>query len=112
MSGPEILNRAHFDPVERKVSFERVQDVTDIMDRNKALQNEAQDHKAVWRHHGCTPNVVIEKWLREEWERGNTELRYLGPGFDEFLQRKLDDPDNRAWRVDNPSNPFYVGWRK
>jgi hypothetical protein len=112
MSGREILNRAHFDPVERAFTFQQIQDVTDIMDRNKALQNESADHKVTWRHHACVPNVVITKWLQEEWARGNASLRFLGPGFDEWYQKKLDDPDNRAWRTDNPSNPFYLGWRK
>jgi hypothetical protein len=58
------------------------------------------------------PEVVIVDWLNKEYERGNVELRYLGPGFDEWFARKIKDPDNRAWRTDNPSNPFHIGYRK
>ena len=98
------------DPSERKYHFIRAQDVEDIVEHNKDLQSEAQ--RSDWgRHTASVPAVIIEKWLNEEYSRGNVELRFLGPGFDEFFKKKIDDPDNRAWRVDNPSNPFHLGYR-
>lgn len=107
----DVLTRPHYDAGERLLRFVREQNVTDIVERNKALQSEQQ--RSDWgRHHSSVPNIVIEKWLNEEHARGNIELRFLGPGFDEFYARKMQDPDNRAWRVDNPSNPFHMGWKK
>lgn len=106
----EIQTRVHSDVSERAYTFERIQDVEPILERNKALQGEQQ--RSDWgRHFASVPAVIVEKWLNEEYARGNTELRFLGPGFDEFIERKLRDPDNRAWRTDNPSNPFYMGYR-
>lgn len=105
----EVQRRVHVDPTERSYTFEIVQDVEDILERNKALAGEAQ--KSDWgRHTATVPLVIINKWLNDDNAKGNP-VRYLGPGFDVWLKKKLDDPDNRAWRVDNPSNPFYLGWR-
>ncbi len=105
-----IISRVHSDPSERKYHFERVQDVEPILEHNKRLQSVEQ--KSDWgRHVASVPMVIIEKWLNEEHECGNTGLRFLGPGFEEWFAKKIKDPENRAWRVDNPSNPFYIGWR-
>lgn len=104
-----ITTRVHSDPSARAYHFERVQDVEPILERNKFLQGEHQ--KSDWgRHKASVPMVIIEKWLNEEAARGNTNLRFLGPGFDEWFAKKINDPDNRAWRVDNPSNPFFLGY--
>lgn len=106
----EITKRVHVDPTERSYTFELTQDVEPILEANKALAAEPQN--ADWgRHTARVPLVIINKWLNEDNARGDP-VRYLGPGFNEWLKKKLDDPDNRAWRVDNPSNPFYLGWRK
>lgn len=104
------LTRVHLDRSEKLIHVERLQDVEDILEDNKRLQGE-QQRSDMMRHTGRVPAVVIEQWLNEEHKRGNTSLRFLGPGFDDWLIRKLKDPDNRAWRVDNPSNPFFMGWR-
>ncbi len=107
----EVITIAHSDPTERKYHFQRVQDVEPILENNKRLQTEEQ--KSDWgRHYSSVPMVIIEKWLNEEYARGNVELRFLGPGFDEFYTKKINDPDNRAWRTDNPANPFHMGWGK
>lgn len=104
-----ILSRIHVQPSERAYTFERVQDVEPILEHNKALASESQNGD--WgKHVARVPMVIIEKWLNDDNAKGNP-IRYLGPGFDEWLKKKLDDPDNRAWRVDNPSNPFHLGWR-
>ncbi len=105
-----VRRHAHVDPVDRRYTFELRQDVEPILEGNKHLV--AQEQHLEWgRHTARVPVVIINKWLNEDNARGNP-IRYLGPGFDQWLKRKLDDPDNRAWRVDNPSNPFYIGYRK
>lgn len=106
-----IDTRFHFDSSERKIHVERVDDVEDIVENNKRLQSEPQ--KSDWgRHVANVPLIFIEKELNREHARGNTSLRYLGPGFDEWFKRTfLDNPDYRDFRVDNPSNPFHLGWR-
>lgn len=105
-----VTTRVVSDPTERKYHFVREQDVEPILEANKELAGEAQ--RSDWgRHVARVPFVIIEKWLNEEYERGNVSLRYLGPGFDEWFRKKINDPDNRAWRVDNPSNPFFTGYR-
>ena len=102
--------RLHKDSTEGLIIAESLQDVEPIRENNMPLQSEEQ--KSDWgRHHSSVPHVILTKWLNEEYARGNTELRFLGPGFDAWYKKKLDDPDNRAWRTDNPSNPFHLGWR-
>ncbi len=104
------ITRLHLDRTEKLIIAETMDDVEPILENNKRLQSEHQ--KSDWgRHHSSVPNVIMTQWLNEEYSRGNLELRFLGPGFDKWYRRKLDDPDNRAWRVDNPSNPFHLGWR-
>lgn len=109
MSG-QIIKRVHSDPGERKYHFQIIQDVEPIVEDNKRLQSEPQKSD-VMRHVARVPDNVVVQWLNEEYERGNVDLRYLGPGFDEWFFKKIKDPDNRAWRVDNPSNPFFLGYR-
>ncbi len=104
------ITRLTLDRGEKLIVAETVQDVEPILENNKRLQSEQQ--KSDWgRHVACVPDGVVVKWLNEEHARGNTELRYLGPGFDAWFAKKIKDPDNKAWRVDNPSNPFHLGWR-
>ena len=104
------ITRLSLDRGEKLIVAESLQDVEPILENNKDLQSEQQ--KSAWgRHIASVPDVIVTKWLNEEYARGNTELRYLGPGFDAWFKRKIDDPDNRAWRTDNPSNPFHLGWR-
>jgi hypothetical protein len=108
---PVVSTDLRLDRSERVLVVENTQDVEPILETNKQLQSEAQ--KSDWgRMVARVPEVVIVDWLNKEYERGNVELRYLGPGFDEWFARKIKDPDNRAWRTDNPSNPFHIGYRK
>jgi hypothetical protein len=95
---------------EKLIVAETIQDVEPILEHNKVLRSIEQ--KSDWgRHIASVPDVIVVEWLNEEYKRGNTHLRYLGPGFDEWFAKKLRDPDNKAWRTDNPSNPFFMGWR-
>jgi hypothetical protein len=81
------------------LTVERVQDVEDIIERNKALQGEPQ--RSDWGRHVATiPVIFLERWLNEEHGRGNTELRLFTPEFDALIKRKLRDPEWRFLRTD------------
>jgi hypothetical protein len=80
--------------------YERWQDVGDIIENNKRLQNESQDKKSDFRHIASIPNIFIERWLREEWERGNVGLTMFGEEMDKLVARKLKDPDWAWLRTD------------
>lgn len=89
MSGTDVLTRVHVDESAKSVTFERWQDVEDIVEVNKALRNERQ--KAETFHHiGCIPNVILERWMRED------NVNYLALSNEDFgklIKRKLRDPD-------------------
>ena len=72
--------------------IERVQDVEDILERNKALQGERQRNET-FHHVGTIPNVIMERWLNEEHARGNVDLRLYTQEFDQLVFRKLRDPE-------------------
>jgi hypothetical protein len=75
------------------------QDVEPILERNAALRAESQ--KSDWGRHVATiPNVILVKWLNEEHAQGNASLRMSTREFDEFVERKLADPDWKYLRTD------------
>lgn len=81
------------------VLIERVQDVEDIIENNKRLQSQPQ--KSDWgRHVASIPNIFLEQWLKEEWDRGNHSIRLFDEEFNKLVQRKLKDPDWRWLRTD------------
>jgi hypothetical protein len=64
------------------ITVQRVQDVEPILEHNKTLRTIEQ--RSDWgRHIASVPNVVLEKWLNEELERGNVNMQF---GTDEFYQ--------------------------
>ena len=84
---------------DRKIIARSVQDVEDILERNKALRGESQ--KSDWGRHVATiPNVILVRWLNEEYAAGNVSLRMYTPEFNELVARKLADPDWAYLRVD------------
>ena len=93
-----IFRRDHYDATENKFIVERIQDVEPILDNNKALANEAQTMDG-FHHIGEIPNVFIERWLNEEYERGNVGLHLGHPDFLALCKRKLRDPDWAFLRV-------------
>lgn len=99
MTAPEIVNKAFYDAGEREFTFLRVQDVEPIIDRNKRLQGEAQRSDG-FRHIGTIPNILLEKWLHEELDRGNIGLRIGSEEFDRLIATKLSDPDYAFLRTD------------
>jgi hypothetical protein len=100
ISPNEIATVPHLDRGEKTITFCRVQDCEDIVERNKALQAMPQARNATWRHIGSIPNVIIEKWLIEEWNRGNVSLKWSSEEFDKIVECKLRDPDWRWLRTD------------
>lgn len=111
MSVSEVLTRPVVDRSTGKIAIQRIQDVEDIIEGNKDLQNIPQ--KSDWgRHIARIPNVILEKWFNEAYASGNVSLKFFSPEFDAIIARKLRDPEWAFLRVDNPSNPFHAGWRK
>lgn len=97
----------HFDATDKKVAVETIQDCVPILDANKELRTIPQ--RSDWgRHIASIPNVIITKWLNEEWARGNTTIRMGGREFDEMVARKLRDPEWKYLRTDN--HEFRTGW--
>jgi hypothetical protein len=83
-------------------------DVEPMLERNKTLRS--MEQKSDWgRHVASIPNIIMVKWLNEEFQKGN-EVRYLSPEWDEIVAKKLKDPEWAYLRVDAPSHA--VGWGK
>lgn len=75
------------------------QDVEPILERNHALRGEPQ--RSDWgRHVASIPNVILVKWLNDEYARGNTRLRLFSAEFNDLVARKLRDPDWKYLRTD------------
>lgn len=102
-----VETRFHLDPNGTTINVERVQDVEDILERNKRLRTEDQ-HGDWGRHIASIPNVILERWLNEETARGNQTIRWGSKEFDELVAKKLRDPDWAYLRTDKPS--LQVGW--
>ena len=84
-------------------TVERVQDIEPIIENNKVLQTIEQ--RSDWgRHVASVPNVILEKWLNEEWERGNIHMQFGSEEFYQMVERKLQDPQYRAFRTDASFN--------
>lgn len=95
----EVITVPHLDKSEKLIHFARWQDVEDIIENNKRLQNTPQ--KCDWgRHFASIPNVIMEQWLNEEHRRGNISLRPYSKEFDAVIEKKLKDPDWRWLRTD------------
>ena len=99
----EIKNRAFYDAGERTFTFVREQDVEDILERNKRLQNEPQ--KSDWgRHIASVPNVIWTKWLNEDFERGINWVTMSAAERTDYekrlMKRKLADPEWAYLRTD------------
>lgn len=89
----EVITRPHVDASEGTITFERIQDVEAILERNKQLQNMPQKWAGEWHHIASIPNVILERWMNED---GVNMLALSGDEFDRIVKRKLRDPD-WAW---------------
>jgi hypothetical protein len=87
------------DRADKRIIVNTLQDVEPILERNHALRGAPQ--RSDWgRHIASIPNVILVKWLNEEYARGNTRLRMFTPEFNELVAKKLADPDWAYLRVD------------
>jgi hypothetical protein len=89
----------HVDDANGRVlrATERVQDCEAILDDNKRMQN-GEKQVGDFRLTSQIPLIWIEKWLREEWERGNVGLKLADREFDGIILKKLRDPDYKWLR--------------
>ncbi len=102
-----IETRFHFDG--DVIAVENIQDVEPILENNKRLRSEAQ--RSDWgRHVASIPNVILTKWLNEEWARGNITLKLFGPEMDALVERKLKDPEWAYLRTDSAQVQGFMGF--
>ncbi|MGZ3349212.1 MAG: hypothetical protein ACXU89_09730 [Xanthobacteraceae bacterium] len=88
-----------FDRGEKRIIAVTTQDVEPILERNRMLRGERQ-RSDFGRHVANIPNVILVRWLNEEYARGNAELRMFTAAFNALVARKLQDPDWKHLRVD------------
>lgn len=102
-----IQTRFHLDG--DLVAVESIQDVEPILEHNKRLRAETQ--RSDWgRHVASIPNVILTKWLNEEWARGNVTLKLFGPEMDALVERKLKDPEWAFLRTDSAQVQSFMGF--
>jgi len=80
---------------ERRQSGEELQA---IRDDNLRMQN-GEKQVGNYRMTSQIPLIFIEKWLNEEWMRGNVGLKLCDEEFDKIIFRKLQDPDWKFLRT-------------
>jgi hypothetical protein len=86
-----------------------VQDVEPILERNKMLRSEKQNSD--WgRHIAEITNVILTRWLNEEYARGNVTIRLFGPEMDALVARKLKDPEWAYLRTDSAQVQSFLGF--
>jgi hypothetical protein len=84
----------HWDEESGRWIFHRVQDVESIIEANKRSVNDrTYDDNPLGRRIASIPNIIIERWMNEEYARGNVGLRLFTDEFDKLVERKLRDPD-------------------
>jgi hypothetical protein len=89
-----MRTRLLLDRAERKIVAVSEQDVEPILEANQALRGEPSRRRGDWGRHVATiPNVILTRWLNEEYARGNVSLRMFSVEFDQLIARKLRDPD-------------------
>lgn len=89
-----IETRFHRD-ADGRITVERVQDVEDIIERNKVLQNTPQNFKTGWHHVASIPSIFIEKFCNEK----QVSYRELMQDWDGVVGKMLRDPDYRWLRT-------------
>jgi hypothetical protein len=91
------------------LAVKTVQDVEPILESNKELRSQTQ--RSDWgRHIAEIPNVIMTRWLHEEWARGNVSIRLFGPEMDALVERKLKDPDWAYLRTDSAQVQSFMGF--
>jgi hypothetical protein len=81
---------------ERKIIAYSEQDCDPILDWNAMLRSQSQ--KSDWgRHIATIPNVVLLKWFNEA---NDPTLRMYSKEWNEYVHKKLKDPEYAYLRVD------------
>jgi hypothetical protein len=93
MSGTGVITQLKL--TDGALAVRHYQDVEDIIERNKQLQQAPQ--KSDWARHVATiPNNILLKWMLEE---GVPVFGMPAHEWDRFLKKKLADPDWRDLRT-------------
>ena len=92
-----IISQFHYDHDGDMSIVQRVQDVEPIIENNKRLRAEDKGYSSSreLRRVASIPLVVIERWMQEDG------VNFLALGKQDksaYLRKKLNDPDNKAWR--------------
>ncbi len=104
-----MTGQTHIHIDDERTVVEHVQDVEDILEWNKHARQERQ--KSDWgRHVARIPNVIMMRWLNEEWAKGNTTIRLFGPEMDALVERKLKDPEWSYLRTDSTQVNGWLGF--
>jgi len=81
------------------LTVEHWQDCEPVMELNKTLRDQPQ--RADWGRQVYNIPLTVElKWLHEEWNRGNRSLKLHSKEWSELVEKKMRDPEWRAFRVD------------
>jgi len=101
--------RIHLDSNGQDITVEMIQDVEPILEHNKLLRS--MEQKSDWgRHIASIPNVIMARWLNEEWARGNVSIKLFGPEMDALVDRKLKDPAWAYLRTDSQQVQGLMGF--
>lgn len=110
MADNEIQQYWKYDPGAGWVHHQ-VQDVTDILERNKELAKQPNPKGDRFWHKWSLPNTVVDQ-LYHRYSAGGVAK----PMNDEFWKWVdgivMSDPDYLHFRTGNKSNPFFVGYNK
>lgn len=89
----QITTTFDYDPHNDTAIVGREQDVSWILETNKAMQNEPdtwkQGVKNGWAHYAQVPNIIIEKWLTEHG------VDFFNRDHQKAVFRLLNDPQYR-----------------
>lgn len=91
-----IQTGVSYDPIDDELTVVNQQDVGPILDLNKKLYNDGTNGYGPtreWRRIASIPNVVLEKWLKEEG------IRFWDSEDMPKLAAKLDDPEWKYLRT-------------
>jgi hypothetical protein len=88
-----ITQHFHVDKDTGAITIETNQDITAIVERNKALQNEQFDKRSEMWPVATVPMTILIKWANEAGVEMNSKA------FGEVVKKKLNDPDFKAFRT-------------
>lgn len=90
------------------LTVRRSQDAEDIAKwakHNRETQKFGKDFRYKW----SLPNTLIEKFYAEY---AGPDLRPMNQEFWQWVDRaKMSDPQYKTFRTDDPSNPFFSGYK-